>query len=79
MARGWRQRQWVTVVEALPGADLGGSSDYSSARLEGLRGEGFREQVTLPRLSRQLKTREKPLVGKFHCEGRAQRDQHSHG
>lgn len=33
--------------------------------LEGLSGEGFHEQVTLPWLSRQLMTQEIPLVGKF--------------
>jgi len=67
------------VSGAFPGADLGGSSDYSSARLEGLRGEGFREQVTLPRLSRLLKAKEKPLVGKIHCAFGTQRDQFTHG
>jgi len=37
-------------------ADLGGSSCDSSENtpLEGLRGEGFREQVNPPRLSRML-------------------------
>jgi len=63
----------VTFAGALPSADLGGSSDYSSGMLEGLSGEGFREQVNLPRLSRRLKAQEKPLVGKIrgcHCPAR---------
>jgi len=55
----------VTFAGAFLSADLGGSSDYSSGKLEGLSGEGFREQVSLPRLSRRLRAQEKPLVGKF--------------
>jgi len=42
----------VTLAGAILSADLGGSSDYSSGMLEGLSGEGFREQVILPRQSR---------------------------
>ena len=44
----------MTLTGATASADLGGSSDYSSVRLEGLSGEGFRVQVSLPRLSRPL-------------------------
>jgi len=62
----------VTSVGAVSSADLGGSSDYSSERLEGLSGEGFRVQVILPRLSRRLKTQEKPLVGKFQSAYKVQ-------
>lgn len=42
----------MTPAGADLSADLGGSSDYSSGMLEGLSGEGFREQVILPRQSR---------------------------
>jgi len=55
----------VTFAGAFLSADLGGSSDYSSGKLEGLSGEGFREQVSLPRLSRRLRAQENPLVGKL--------------
>lgn len=65
------RRRGVTLAGATPSADLGGSSDYSSARLEGLSGEGFRVQVSLPRLSRPLEAQEMPLIGKspsgYHC------------
>jgi len=39
---------------AVSSADLGGSSDDSRGRREGQSGEGFREQVSLPRVSRLL-------------------------
>lgn len=58
------RRRGVSLAGASASADLGGSSDYSSARLEGLSGEGFRVQVSLPRLSRPLEAQEKPLIGK---------------
>lgn len=65
------RRRGVTLAGANASADLGGSSDYSSARLEGLSGEGFRVQVSLPRLSRPLEAQEMPLIGKspsgYHC------------
>jgi len=64
----WRvcdESKWVTLAGATASADLGSSSDYSSERLEGLSGEGFRAQVILPRLSRSLGVQAMPLIGKI--------------
>jgi len=63
--RGTCEDRGQLLLEAHSGADLGGSSDYSSERLEDLSGEGFRVQVTLPRLSRWLRTQARPLVEKL--------------
>jgi len=57
-------RELDTAPQDWNSADLGGSSDYSSVMLENRRGEGFRDQVNLPRLSRKLCTEVNPLLGK---------------
>lgn len=55
------------LPRAIISADLGSSSNESSETLNelvGLSGEGFREQVGLPRLSRPLGGQETPVIGK---------------
>ena len=52
-SQGWRRRRLgVNLAGAAPGADLGGSSNYSNENFEGRRGEGFRENSNWSRVTR---------------------------